>query len=125
MELFDIQAYDFDKQKDILDIGDVYKRLNTLSVNRVAGIYELGLSISWTFNRTTSSVFLRFSTDGGVTWEEFEAEPKDATDSNATYYAFPKAHLGGTIGIIVEARKETSAKVFNVQFSDVWVDRKG
>ena len=122
-ELFSILTYDYNKAQDILDIPDTYTPLASVSADREAGVYELGLSVSWTFDRTTNSAFIRFSIDDGVTWNEFEAEPKDKTNINATYYAFPHVHSGGAISMEIEAKKETGAGALDVQFADVWIQR--
>ncbi len=120
----DIMTYDFDKQADILDIGDTYQRLNSLSTDRPAGIYEIGMSITWKYDRTASSVYFRYVLTNGGTWHEFIKEPTDITDVVAEYYSFPIVHDGGPIGILLEARKETSANSFDILYSDVWVERK-
>jgi len=117
-------TYDYDKQSGYTDLPDTYTTLNDLIVDRLAGVYVYGISLSWIFDRTNDSVYLRFSTDGGATWNEFIAEPKDKTDTNATFYSFPSEHNGGIIQMKVEIRKDTGGGQLDVPFTDVWIERK-
>ncbi len=116
--------YAYNKEKNVLDIGDTYQLISNLSVDRDSGVFELGISFTYVFNRTGHSVYLRFSTDGGSTWEEFTSAHVNKTDATAGYYAFPHTHDGGTIQIRVEAKKDTSAGQFDINFLDLWIDQK-
>ena len=126
MEIFDILTYDYDKQSGILDIPDTYTPVTAVTTpTREAGVYEYGISITWVYDRTNTSAFLRFSTDG-TTWNEFIAEPKDKTDSNTTYYAFPKViTTSGPLTLQVEMKKETGAGALDCNFADVYIKRVG
>jgi len=117
-------TYDYDKKGGYTDLPDTYTTLNDLIVDRLAGVYVYGISLSWIFDRTNDSVYLRFSTNGGTTWNEFIAEPKDKTDTNATFYSFPSEHNGGIIQMKVEIRKDTGGGQLDVPFTDVWIERK-
>ncbi len=117
-------TYDYSKAKDIIDVGDAYILISELIVTRDAGVYELGVSTTYTFDRSGHSVYLRFSTDGGISWNEFASAHVNKTDATAEYYAFPHNHTGGTIQIRVEAKKDTSSGQLDINFLDIWIERK-
>ncbi len=124
-ELFDILTYDFQKAPANLDVPDTFVDIaNLVAPTRPAGVYEMGMSITWTFDRTNRSAYMRFSGNGGTTWNDFTAEPKDSTDANVIYYAYPKIYDGvAPLQIQVQARKETAAGTLAVNFVDVWIKR--
>lgn len=119
-------TYDYEKAGATLDVPDTYTSLGILTTpQRVPGVYEFGMSMTWDFNRTNNSAYFRFSTDGGSTWNEFVKEPKDSTDSNAEYYAFPVDITSESVlDLRVEGHKETGAGTLDVRFLDLWVERK-
>ncbi len=118
-------SYAYYKAKDVIDIGDTYELIANLAVDRDAGVFELGVSFTYNFDRTGHSVYLRFSTDGGSTWNEFTSAHVNKTDATSGYYAFPHVHSAdGVIQIRVEAKKDTSAGQFDINFLDVWIDQK-
>ena len=90
-----------------------------------AGTYEYKISMTYTLNSTTTSAFVRFSIDNGVTWNEFRAEPKDVTDARAEYYAFPIVYSDTeNLNLIIEASKEVGGDVMTIDFIDVIIDQK-
>lgn len=122
-------TYDYVKVNGIIDIPDTYTPLATLvTPNRVQGIYELKLSMSWVFDRTTNSAFFRWrETDElGVfsPWNETVQEPKDKTDTNNTFYAYPTEWGGGVKRVEIEGRKETGAGTLDVSYLDIVFERK-
>jgi hypothetical protein len=121
-ELFDIMTYDFDKRDDQLDLPETWTEIAHVTADREAGTYDMSMAIHWIFDRTNKSTYVRFSVDG-TNWYEFTGEPKDKTDSNATYFAFPYAHLGGQIDLFVEIKKETGAGVLDVVHAAAWIQR--
>ena len=122
-ELFSIATYDYSKEAEVNDISSTYTEIVSVSAVRDAGVYELGVSLTWDFDRTTNSAFFRFSIDGGLTYAYMEQEPADKTNNSPFYYAFPRAHTGGEISILFEARKETGAGTLNISFADAWIKR--
>jgi hypothetical protein len=119
-----IMTYDYDKASNILNIPETYTELNNLvTPARPAGVYEVGLSFTWQFDIANRSALFRWSTDGGVIWNEFQSEPKDVSDKSATYYQYPFVHPGGTMQIATQARKQDANGTFDVTFSDVWFRR--
>ena len=89
-----------------------------------AGIYEFKVSVSFTYETTTNSALLRFSTDGGSTWNEFRVEPKDIADVIPWTYFYPvNATENQGLSLEFEASKE-SADTMTVLFADVIIDQK-
>jgi hypothetical protein len=123
-EVLNVMTYDYDKQSNILNIPETYTELNSFtSPSRPAGIYEVGMSFTWQFDIANRSALFRWTTDGGTTWNEFQSEPKDISDKNATYYQYPFNHPGGTMQIITQMRKSDVNGTLDVTFSDVWFRR--
>ena len=59
--VFNTMTYDYDKTVDVLGIPETYVPVGQLITPlRAAGTYVLGFSLTWTFDRTTESVFLRW-----------------------------------------------------------------
>jgi hypothetical protein len=126
MDVFDIITYDYERVDSQMDLPDTWTKINeVITPDREIGVYEIGMAVHWVFDRTTKSAFIRFSLDGGNTWSEFTGEPKDKTDSNATYFAFPyeNATDGGVIQVKVEIRKESGAGTLDVPRSAAWIKR--
>ena len=124
-ELFDIVTYDFNKTVDALNLPETYTNVGTLvTPSRDAGTYVLGFSFTWTFDRTTESVFIRWRQNGGA-WNEYSSEPTEKTDSNTAFYEFPAAYPSQIHTIEVEMRKETASGVLNLQFLDIFLQRVG
>ena len=124
-DIFGIMTYDYQKESAILNIGDVYQPIITLTTPaRPAGLYYLGLSYTYTFPDTNDSVFLRWRVDGSA-WQEITSEPKDIQDVIPGYYAFPKQYVAGVHVVEVEARKTTGGNQFDMNFIDVFFQRIG
>ena len=125
-ELFDILTYDFNKASDVLNVPETYTPVvSMVTPSRVAGTYEFGVSLTYNFDVANRSVFMRFSTDGGVTWNESSAEPKDTTDDEPHVYLFPYVYAGGILDAQLEMRKQDATGVLNVNFADLWFKRVG
>ena len=125
-ELFNILTFDHLIGVPNPDIGETYEEVANLTTpTHPAGAYLYALSLSYAFDRANKSVYLRFSIDGGIVWHEFEGEPKDSTDVNPVYYAFPSVvATEGVLTLQVEMRKETGGGVLDLKFIDVWIERK-
>lgn len=121
-------GYYFSKVSGVSTTSSVYTQLNRLTVIAPpSGVYEYKFSMTWNYNNTTKSAYFRFSTDGGVTWNEVRKEAKDVTDNYPAYYAFPVqfTQIGAdNIDLIVEYRTETDGDVLNVSYMDIVVERK-
>ena len=121
-------SYYFNKVSGISTTSSVYTQLNRLTVLAPpSGVYEYKFSMMWNYNTTTKSAYFRFSTDGGVTWNEVRKEAKNVTDNYPDYYAFPvQFNQTGTddMDLVVEYRTEVDGDVLNVSYSDIVIDRK-
>ena len=122
----DPMTFDFMKVANVLDIGDAYEDVVSLvTPSRSAGVYTYNMALTYNYNKATTSVHIRFSTDDGVTWFEFISEPKDRTDDVPMFYAFPKViDVDGILQLKIQMKKEDTAGVLNVHFVDVWIDQK-
>jgi len=124
-DVFAIITFDEEKSIDVLDIGETYENVGTLvTPSRVAGKYLLAFSLTYHFDRTTESVFLRWRQDGGA-WQEYTAEPKDITDAQTSFYSFPKDYPAQVHTIDVEMRKETANGTLDMNFLDIYLQRVG
>lgn len=88
-----------------------------------AGTYMFGVSVTWTVNSLTNAMQLRFSLDGGTTWEIFSRAASDSGDSQAAAYTFPKVQGAGTIDFVMQMRKETSQNQMSILFASIWYHR--
>ena len=117
--------YHYVKTIDTTITADTYQSLAQLHLtNQIAGTYQVTFSTTFTYDSTNRSAYFRWSIDNGVTWEEFNNEPKDKTDKKALAYVFPTDFLGGDIDIILQARCESTSDVLNVLFANIIVERK-
>jgi len=122
-EIFDILRFEVDKREN-LTIPETYTEIaNVTMTDAELGDYEYGVSMTHTFDSTTTSVYRRMSSDGGVTWREFILEPSDTTDNVAGSYNFFRLQVSGDLNIIVQARKETSAGTLIVGSMDAYIRR--
>ena len=88
------------------------------------GQYLMGFSATWTVNSLTNSLQIRFSLDGGATWEIFSRSASDSGDSQAATYAFPKAQGVGAFDFVMQCRKENAQNQMSLLFANIWFDRK-
>ena len=88
-----------------------------------AGQYIVGISFTYGFPSTTDSAMMRFSLNGGA-WEEYQKEAKDIDDRLTSHYEFPITHNGGPLSIDTQFQKTGGAAVFEVFFSNAWLDQK-
>jgi len=126
IEIFDILTYDVAKVNGVLDIGEVYQNIATLTTpSRPAGQYDIAFSFTWQLASTNKSAYMRWQLNSAG-WHEFRGEPKDSTDSYARYYGFPLDLPAGVNVLEFEARKEDAqAGQFDITFLDLIVKRVG
>jgi hypothetical protein len=121
--LFSILTYDYNKTVDLLNIPDTYTPVGQLITPvRAAGTYVLGFSLTWNFDRTTESIFLRWRQEGGA-WNEYTSEPTERTDDNTSFYEFPDAYPSQAHDIEVEMRKQAAQGILNLRFLDIFFQR--
>ena len=118
-------TYDTIKESGILNIPETWTDVITLTTPyRPAGTYVFGISLTYTFLSANKSAFLRFRVDGGP-WNEFRSEPKDVSDTNTVYYAYPSEYAAGVHVCEVEMRKEDAvSNQLDVTFADLFFERK-
>ena len=117
---------DIIKVRDILDIGEEWQVLAELKPpRREHGTYMFSISMTWEYDRTTSSAEFSFSSDGGKTWNNFSQEPKDITDFSPFSYQYPFDLTESYPHFIFRGRKEALQGEMNVLFLDLWMQRIG
>ena len=120
-------TYDYSNVAAYTVIEDTYEAVNSLVLDRLAGIYQLNLSMIHTLSAANTSAFFQFRiTDSGGAgpWTEIRREPKDNTDKIPLTYIRPFEHIGGTLTIEVEARKENINDILVVEYNSIIVERK-
>ena len=121
--LFNTVTFDSVKTVDALNLPETYTNIATLvTPERAEGEYMLSLSGTYSFDRTTESVFIRFRVDGGA-WNEGVSEPKDVSDIARFFYQYPAFYAQGIHTIEVEARKESTQGTLDFLFLDVYFQR--
>ena len=120
-------SYNYVLYGDTLGVKDTYVTIGEIVTPSVlAGVYVYGMSFTWTFQRASNSAQFRFSIDGGSTWKEISAEPKDSSDVNVFYYSFPhEVTADGILSLKIEAKRDAYVNrdldVFN---SNLWIEQK-
>ena len=120
-------SYNYVLYGDTLGVKDTYVTIGEIVTPSVlAGVYVYGVSFTWTFQRAANSAQFRFSIDGGSTWKEISAEPKDSSDVNIFYYTFPhEVPVDGTLSLKIEAKRDSSTnRDLNVFSSNLWIEQK-
>ena len=113
-ELFDIMTHDTERVTNVT-VGNTWQVVGELvTPNRVSGAYRTSFALVYTFDETNTSVFLRWTDDGGASWTEYSKENKDATDATPVYYAFPDTYPEAVHTITVQMKKETPAGTLKV-----------
>ena len=118
-------TYDYIKKTAITVTDDTYEEIARLTTpSRVAGVYKLSQSMLYSLNSTTTSAYFRFSSDGGITWNEIRREPKDNTDVLPSAYTSTVVHTGGIFDLIIQSRKGAAGDVLTISIVDVIFERK-
>ena len=91
---------------------------------REAGVYEIKFSKTFTYDSTNRSASFQWSINGGINWEEFSIEPKDATDRKAMTYEFPYVHGGGIFDIQIMGKCESAGDTLSIPYSNIVLERK-
>ena len=115
--------YKYNSVRSLTDLPDTFTDLNSCEALSVTdGVYELGLSIWWDFDRTAHSVILEATTDGGTTWHSFTFTPIAKTDTNMTSHIWPlQKSTGENIILKTRIKKESGGGALNVSHSNVWI----
>jgi len=126
VELENFTLYTFNTVNDVTIVDSTYEQVNQVSLTELAGgTYEVKLSQVYSLDSSTTSAFFRFSLDGGGTWVEIRREPKDNTDNlDMTMFVPINVADGGTLNVIIEARKEVTGDVLFISSNSIVVERK-
>jgi hypothetical protein len=126
-ELFDILAYEKSLVSSI-EITEVDP--NWLPVNQLVtqekepGDYEVLFSLGWSYDVTNKSGKIRFSLDGGATWQERSEEPKDKTDRRTASIVLPLTLTTAQIlDLQIEANKEGTGHIMTIHNSLISIKR--
>jgi hypothetical protein len=87
-----------------------------------AGTYELNMSGTYEVDSSTNDAQLRFSLDGGATWEEFSRGATSGVRS-AFAYAFPLPQTVGSFDFVMQVKKENSQNTMQLYFASIWFKR--
>ena len=120
-------TYDYSNTINYTVVGDTYETVNTMTVDRLAGTYQLNLSMIHSLNALNTSAYFQFRlTDSGGPgpWTEIRREPKDNTDKIPLTYFRPFVHIGGTLTVEIESRKENINDILIVEYNSIVVERK-
>jgi hypothetical protein len=128
MDIFELLTYDYNVTTNInipTDHPDWTEVNYFTTPDRDAGIYKVGMSVIWKLDTTTKSGMLRYSLDGGSTWQEFQSEPKDKTNDNANVFGMTINHSGGPIDIRIDMTRESGTNAMDCSRSEIIIERKG
>jgi hypothetical protein len=119
------RAFDAVKVQDVLNVPETYTQIAHLSTPvRPAGSYLFGIALTYSFNSVNQSVFIRYSSNGGADWNEYQHEASDSTNVEPWTYGYPIVLAApGSADVILEMRKETAANTLNVLWADIWFHR--
>jgi len=124
-------TYDFEKAgipstgNPVTITEDTYQPIVALITdNRDAGTYEVSFSLTFNYSTTNRSAFVQWTIDGGTSWEIFSVEPKDATDTKSSHYAFPITHGGGALDLRLMGKCEQNGDTLTIHYANITLDRK-
>jgi len=126
-ELFEILAYEKALAADI-EVTEVDP--NWLPINQLVtqekkiGEYEILFSLGWSYDVVNRSGKIRFSLDGGATWQERSEEPKDKTDRRTASIVLPLTLTADrVVDLRLEANKEGTGHVMTIHHSLISIKR--
>ena len=128
MDIFQILTIDKETIRTDIEVtaySPSWQNLITLDTDRVAGMYEVLISMVWNYDTANKSGKFRWSVDGGTTWLETSEEPKDKTDLRPFSVLFPVEHSGGARQILLEAAREDDTHTMTMKYISVMYKRIG
>ena len=131
MDIFDVLTIDKEIIKTDIDVtafAPSWQNIATLDTDRVAGVYEVQISMVWNYDITNKSGKFRWTVDGHEatpTWLETSEEPKDKTDLRPFTISFPVEHTGGVRKIMIEAAREDDTHTMTMKYVAVTYKRIG
>lgn len=122
-EFFDINRFEVDIREN-LTMTDTYQEVgNTEMLDAELGCYEFGYSGVHSYDQINKSEYMRFSLDGGTTWQELIREPANTLDIQADSYQFYIRGISGDLSFIVQARAQDATGTMEVYSVNVWIKR--
>lgn len=119
------RGFIYDAQTDILDIGDDYEQITSLSYSNIpAGVYMITFSATFSHASTTNATLLKLIYNGNE--EIFQFEASDVNDRIPISYSFPDEYLGGeNLTVELEMAREGGTGPLNCYFANLMVQRVG
>ncbi len=120
-----VPFYEYTKAVDVTIPDANYVDVAEVKVDGVdASTYEYKFSASYTIDSVSNPANFRYSIDGGVNWDYFSKENKDASDITSIDYFFPKPHNDGdTVQLKLQAAKSSASNTMVVTFADVIIQK--
>ena len=128
VELFSVLTYDNNvtTNTDITTDYPSWTDVNHFTTPvREAGKYQINMSVIWKLDTTTKSGMLRYSIDGGTTYQEFQSEAKDKTNDNANTFGLTVDHTGGSFEIFLDMTRESGTNAMDCSRCEIIVQRVG
>jgi len=126
-ELFNILAYEKSlvASVEVTAVDPDWLPINQLvTQEKEPGDYEVLFSMGWSYDVTNKSGKIRFSLDGGSSWEERSEEPKDKTDKRTSSIILPLTlTTAQTLDIQLEANKEGTDHIMTIHHSLISIQR--
>ena len=116
-----------DKVQDvnIASAGQWYDIGQIAVAENVAADYLYAMSMTFTLSTTVNDASFRFSTNDGLTWNEWSTEPKDSSTKYPVVYMFPyNRALDAGLNLRLQAMKTGSGDTMTINFADVWIEKK-
>ena len=136
VQLFDILTFDFDKLAapipviaaaypvDVASPAIDQPQARTIVASRGPGVFLYAIAAQCTFGAINDQIAVRFSLDGGVNWDEFVVEAKDAAEVRPIEYLFPKTLTSAAPQDFVAQARSING-IIAVSFMDCWIQRVG
>jgi hypothetical protein len=87
-------------------------------------VYEIKVSVDFSYDTTSSSARIRYTTDG-MNWNEYTIEPKDTTDrKTASTFTVKAVNPGDVFDIRVEGACESSSHTLEIFSAVVVLENK-
>ncbi len=111
---------------EIITEDPTYTQIADIVVdNAPPGDYEFKWSLQYSYTSASSSVFVRYSTDGGLTWVISQLESQDSTDKQLLTYFFPRSVVtADTLQLRLEMAKGAGGPTLTAYFANVVIDQK-
>ena len=115
------------KASGILDIGDVYQTILTLTTPSLpAGEYTMGVAINAAFNEQKNRPMIWRVTGAMSVSECSDSIGDNDIGEKNRFYAYPKNFAGGVMTLVLEAKKSAAFSAqLDINFADLIIRRIG